>query len=45
MSLKVLYEEIKNSNSIELGKFPINNVYNLEGGFLAWSENGYEVNR
>tara|TARA_B100000242_G_C43052916_1_gene492049 strand:+ start:475 stop:792 length:318 start_codon:yes stop_codon:yes gene_type:complete len=22
-----------------------NNVYNLEGGFLAWSENGYEVNR
>ena len=26
----------------ELGFY---NVFNLEGGFLAWSENGYEVNR
>ena len=26
-------------------EFGFNNVFNLEGGFLAWSENGYEVNR
>ena len=26
-------------------QFGFNNVFNLEGGFLAWSENGYEVNR
>ena len=26
-------------------EFGFNNVFNLEGGFIAWSENGYEVNR
>ena len=26
-------------------EFGFNKVFNLEGGFLAWSENGYEVNR
>ena len=26
-------------------EFGFNNVFNLEGGFLAWSENGYEVSR
>ena len=26
-------------------EFGFNNVFNLEGGFLAWSENGYEFNR
>jgi len=26
-------------------EFGFNNVFNLEGGFLAWSENGYEVGR
>ena len=26
-------------------EFGFNNVFNLEGGFLAWSENGYEVYR
>ena len=26
-------------------EFGFNNVFNLEGGFLAWSGNGYEVNR
>ena len=26
-------------------EFGFNNVFNLEGGFLAWSENDYEVNR
>ena len=26
-------------------EFGFNNVFNLQGGFLAWSENGYEVNR
>ena len=26
-------------------EFGFNNVFNLEGGFLVWSENGYEVNR
>jgi len=26
-------------------EFGFNNVFNLEGGFLAWSENGYEVKR
>ena len=26
-------------------EFGFNNVFNLEGGFLAWYENGYEVNR
>ena len=26
-------------------EFGFNIVFNLEGGFLAWSENGYEVNR
>ena len=26
-------------------EFGFNNVFNLEGGFLSWSENGYEVYR